>query len=73
MLGIRSGQPFSAGRRVTAVGKYLGPLGSQWIVLFFGFRVLQEADRPYVHTKFLFRPSDVHRCDINNGKAGSLL
>jgi hypothetical protein len=70
---IRSGQPFSADPGVTAVGKCLGPLGSQWIVLFQGSGVLQEADRPYVHTKFLFSPSNVHGCDVNNGKAGGLL
>lgn len=34
-----------------------------------GFRVLQETDRPYVHTKFLIRPSDVHGCNVNNGEA----
>lgn len=68
MNGIRSGQPFSVDPRVTGVGKYLGPLDSQWIVLVLGSGVLQEADRPYVHTKFLFRPSYVHGCNVNDGK-----
>lgn len=36
---------------------------------FGGVRFLQEADRPYVHTKFLFRPSYVHGCNVNDGKA----
>lgn len=35
-MGVRSGQPFSADSRVTGVGRSLGPLGSQWIVLFWG-------------------------------------
>lgn len=68
-MDVRSGQPFSADSRVTGVGRSLGPLGSQWIVLFFGFRVLQEADRPYVHTKLLLGASYVHGCNVNNGKA----
>lgn len=38
-----------------------------------GFRFLQEADRPYVHTKFLLGSSDVHGCNINDGEARGLL
>lgn len=51
----------------------LGSFGFSTNCVVSGFGFLQEADRPYVHTKFLLGPSYVHGCNVNDGQARSLL
>ena len=72
-MDIRSGQPFSAGGVRDWDWKVLGSFRFAMDCVVSGFRFLQEADRSYVHTKFLLGPAYVHGCNVNDGEARGLL